>query len=48
MEWTVVFATEIGVLEGMFARLCGVACASQYEGHELALSNETSIEECGK
>ena len=45
VERAIVLAAEARMLEGMFAGLCGVACASGYERRKLALLDKASIEE---
>ncbi len=48
MERAIVFVAEASMLEGVFVCLCGVACVSEYKGHELALSDKAAVEEGGK
>ena len=48
MVRAIVFTAKAGVLEGMFAGLCRVACRAWYKCHKLALSNEVAVEEGGE
>ncbi len=48
MERAIVLTAKASVFKGMLLGFCGVACASGYEGHELALSDEAAIEEGGE